>query len=63
MNKKFPLEHIVIEETKEVLIVINSAITAMGVGAITKQYFPGYTPKIVSKSYYDGHSQKRPLCP
>jgi|TARA_B100001939_G_scaffold304238_1_gene282439 hypothetical protein len=51
MNKKFPLEHLVIEETKEVLIVVNSAITAMGVGAISKQYFPGYTSKIVSKEY------------
>jgi hypothetical protein len=52
MNKNFPLQHIVVEETKEVLIVVNSAITAMGVGAIAKQYFPGYIPKIISKEYF-----------
>ena len=52
MNKKFPLQYTLIEETKEVLIVVNSAITAMGVGAIAKQYFPGYDSKIVSKEYF-----------
>lgn len=52
MNKKFPLQYTIIEETKEVLIVVNSAITAIGVGAIAKQYFPGYDPKIVSKEYF-----------
>ena len=52
MNKNFPLQHIVVEETKEVLIVVNSAITAMGVGSIAKQYFPGYSPKIISKEYF-----------
>ena len=52
MNKKFPLEYIIVEDTKEVLIVVNSAITAMGIGAMSKQYFPGYTAKIVSKEYF-----------
>lgn len=63
MNKKFPFNHILVEETKEVLIVVNSAITAMGINAIAKQYFPGYAPKIISKSYYNGHIQNCPLCP
>ena len=57
MNKKFPLQHIVVEETKEVLIVVNSAITAMGVGAIAKQYFPGYDLKIVSKERFLNKSE------
>jgi len=57
MNKKFPLQYTLIEETKEVLIVVNSAITAMGVGAIAKQYFPGYTPKIVSKERFLNKSE------
>ena len=61
MNKKFPLEYIIVEDTKEVLIVVNSAITAMGIGAMAKQYFPGYTAKIISKSYYDRHLQNRPI--
>ena len=52
MNKKFPLQYTLIEETKEVLIVVNSAITAMGIDSIAKQYFPGYSPKIISKEYF-----------
>ena len=46
------LKHIVLEETKEVLVVCTSAITAMGIGAIVKQYYPGYTAKIISEKYY-----------
>lgn len=46
------LKHIVLEETNEVLVVCTSAITAMGIGAIVKQYYPGYTAKIISEKYY-----------
>ena len=61
MNSKFTLQYRIVEETKEVLIVVNSAITAMGIGAMSKQYFPGYTAKIISKSYYEGHLQDCPI--
>jgi|TARA_Y100001937_G_C7086104_1_gene315410 hypothetical protein len=49
---RLPFKHIVLEETKEVLIVVRSAITAMGVGAMVQQYYPGYTAKIISESFY-----------
>ena len=46
------LKHIVVEDTKEVLVVVNSAITAMGVGAMVEKYYPGYKAKIISENYY-----------
>ena len=49
---KFPFQHIVLEDKKEVWILCDSAITAMGIGAIVKQYYPGYTAKIISEKYY-----------
>ena len=54
MTKKNPfrLKHIVLEDTKEVLVVCTSAITAMGIGAMVKRYYPGYTAKIISENYY-----------
>ena len=54
MTKKNPfrLKHIVLEDTKEVLVVCNSAITAMGLSAMVKRYYPGYTAKIISENYY-----------
>ena len=33
------LKHIVLEDTKEVLVVVNSAITAMGVGVMVEKYY------------------------
>jgi hypothetical protein len=49
---KLPFKHIVLEDTKEVLIVVRSAITAMGVSSMVKRYYPGYTAKIISERYY-----------
>ena len=49
---RLPFKHIVLEDTKEVLIVVRSAITAMGVSAMAKRYYPGYTAKIISEQYY-----------
>ena len=51
MNR-FPFKHIVVEDTKEVLVVCQSAITAMGVGAMVNKYYPGYTAKIISENYW-----------
>jgi len=51
------LKHVVKEETKEVLVVCDSAITAMGVRAWAKKYYPGYTPKIISKQTFEGLGQ------
>ena len=49
---RLPFKHIVLEDTKEVLIVVRSAITAMGVSAMVDKYYPGYTAKIISERYY-----------
>jgi hypothetical protein len=51
-HHRLPFRHIVLEDTKEVLIVVTSAITAMGVGAMVNKYYPGYTAKIISENYY-----------
>ena len=54
MTKKNPfrLKHIVLEDTKEVLVVCTSAITAMGISAMVKRYYSGYTAKIISENFY-----------
>ena len=44
-TNRFPFKHIVVEDTKEVLVVCQSAITAMGIGAMVNKYYPGYTAK------------------
>jgi len=46
------LPHIVFEDKKEVWIRTDSSITAMGVPAMMKQHFPGYTGKIASEDYF-----------
>jgi hypothetical protein len=50
---KFPFQHIVLEDKKEVWVLYDSAITAMGIGSITKKFYPGYTLNIASKDYFD----------
>jgi len=49
----FRLRHIVLEESKEVLVVCTSAITAMGIGVMVKKHFPGYSAKLISEDYYE----------
>jgi hypothetical protein len=51
MKSKFPFEHVVKYDTKEVWVKCDSAITAMGIGSIVKQFYPGYTPHIASGDY------------
>lgn len=46
-------KHFVNEETKEVWIQCDSAITAMGLGGWRNKYYPGYTIKIASKKYFE----------
>ena len=50
---KFPFQHIALEDKKEVWVLCDSAITAMGIGSITKKFYPGYAPHIASKDYFD----------
>ena len=53
MKTKFPLEHVVKSDTKEVLVICDSAISAIGIPAIVKKFYPGYTGKIASREHFD----------
>ena len=47
--KKFPFEHVLKYDTKEVWIKCNSVTTAIGLPALVNQYYPGYKAKIATK--------------
>ena len=51
MKTKFPLEHVVKVDTKEVWIKCNSSTTAMGIPALVSKYYPGYIGHIASDEY------------
>ena len=53
MKTKFPFEHVVKYDTKEVWIRCEGAITAMGISSLVDKYYPGYTAKIASKEYLE----------
>ena len=48
---KFPFDHVVKSDTKEVWVTCHSAITAMGIGAMVEKYYPGYKGHIASQDY------------
>ena len=49
MKSKFPFEHVVKYDTKEIWIECNSSISAMGIPSLVNKYYPGYVGKIGSK--------------
>ena len=51
MKSKFPLEHVVKYDTKEVWVKCDSAITAMGISSMVEKYYPGYKGHIASQDY------------
>jgi len=53
MKSKFPLEHIVKSDTQEVWVICESAITAMGIAAMVKKFYPGYKGKIASREHFE----------
>ena len=53
MKKKFPLEHVVKYDTKEIWIKCSSTITAMAIPSLVEKYYPGYTGKIATQAYLD----------
>ena len=53
MKQKFPLDHVVKYDTKEVWVKCNSSTTAMGIHALIKKYYPGYTGHIASEDYLE----------
>tara|TARA_Y100001970_G_C13538556_1_gene511121 strand:- start:303 stop:530 length:228 start_codon:yes stop_codon:yes gene_type:complete len=54
----FHLPHIIDEENKVVWIRITSAITAMGMSAFKRQYFPNYECKIPNKETWERLKEK-----
>ena len=53
MKTKFPFEHVVKYDTKEVWIKCNSSITAIGIPSLVKKYYPGYACHIASEEYLE----------
>ena len=53
MKQKFPFQHVVKYDTKEVWIKCDSSTTAMGISALVKKYYPGYTGNIASEEYLE----------
>jgi hypothetical protein len=53
MKQKFPFDHIVKYDTKEVWIKCDSSITAMGIPSLVEKYYPGYAAKIASQDHLD----------
>ena len=51
MKTKFPYEHVVKYDTKEVWVKCDSAITAMGIPALVEKYYPGYKGHVASREY------------
>lgn len=49
MKQKFPFEHVVKYDAKEVWIKCNSSTTAMGIPALVNKFYPGYTGHIASE--------------
>jgi hypothetical protein len=46
MKNKFPFEHAIKYDTKEVWIKCDSVTTAIRLPTLVNQYYPGYTAKI-----------------
>ena len=53
MKSKFPLDHVVKYDTKEVWVRCDSAIAAMGIPAMVERYYPGYKGHIGSEEYLE----------
>jgi hypothetical protein len=52
-NQLWGMPIVVDNENKIVYIKCSSAITAMGIPALVKKYYPGYTGKLVSLEYLE----------
>jgi hypothetical protein len=53
MKKKFPFDHVVKYDTKEVWVVCNSVTTVLGIPSLVQKYYPGYTGHIASSDYLE----------
>jgi hypothetical protein len=53
MKTKFPFEHVVKYDTKEVWIKCSSSISAMGIPSLVEKYYPGYIGRIATQNHLD----------
>jgi hypothetical protein len=53
MKQKFPFDHVVKYDTKEVWIICSSVTTALGIPTLVEKYYPGYTGRIATSEYLD----------
>ena len=53
MKTKFPFDHVVKCDTKEVWIKCNSSTTAMAIPALVNKFYPGYIGHIASEEYLE----------
>ncbi len=53
MKQKFPFDHVVKYDTKEIWIVCDSVTTAIGISSLVQKYYPGYTGHIASADYLE----------
>ena len=53
MKQKFPFDHVVKYDTKEVWIKCSSTTTALGISALVEKYYPGYIGHIASSEYLE----------
>jgi hypothetical protein len=53
MKQKFPFDHVVKYDTKEVWVKCDSVTTALGIPELVKKYYPGYTGRIGSSDYLE----------
>jgi hypothetical protein len=53
MKQKFPFDHVVKYDTKEVWIICSSVTTTLGIPALVEKYYPGYTGRIATSEYLD----------
>jgi hypothetical protein len=51
MKQKFPFDHVVKYDTKEVWVSCSSVTTALGIPSLIEKYYPGYKGCIASKEY------------
>jgi len=51
-QSKFPINHVVLEDRKEVWIK-GGYPSCLGTSQLMKQFYPGYTPKLAKESFIE----------
>ena len=53
MKQKFPYEHVLKYDAKEVWVACSSVTTALGIPALVEKYYPGYKGCVGSKGHLE----------